>query len=140
MQSSNIYVSPSFGTGAFTGTFSDQTLTDGDTVTFGTNAFSTIQQAIAAYQPGTTTAVIVNAGTYTNDTNTSFSEPANLVLQGGAVIVPSLDDSSFTAASIMIPSGTSLSVDGNGNSTNFDRLDPGRPAAPERSRAPAPSR
>ena len=118
--SSNYFVSSTWAGDAGGTNVTDAVLTDGQAATFGTNAFATIQDAINAYHAGTTTAIIVNPGTYGD---TVVNQNANIVLQASAtsstISIASLSDTSNVAASITIPAGTTLNVGGDNVSTIF---------------------
>lgn len=118
--SSNYFVSSTWAGDSNGANVTDAVLTDGQTATFGTNAFATIQDAINAYHAGTTTAILVNAGAY-GDTN--VNQNANIVLQptgtSSTISVASLADASNVAASITIPTGTTLNVGGDNAPTTF---------------------
>ena len=106
--------------GDTTGTpVTDPVLTGGQPATFGSNAFATIQDALLHYQVGTTTAIIVNPGDYTGTTTINSTTPANIVLQGGAVIIDSLDGSANAQEMITIPAGSSLTVDSTATTNSY---------------------
>ena len=121
------YVSTTFAGDAPGTVVTSATLTNGQTATIYDpvhqtgNAFASLQDAINAYEIGnnlgTATAIIVDPGEFTGVTQ--LNQPANLILQGGAVVIDSLDGSLATSASINIQPGASLTVDGDGSSTSY---------------------
>ena len=114
-----VFVSATWAGDATGKDVTDPILTNGQTATFGPggNAFATIQDAINAYVNGTTTEILVNPGDYTG--GTTINKQANIVLQGGAVIIESLDGSSNASEKISIPAGSSLTVGNYGVSNSF---------------------
>ena len=105
----NFFVSPTFNASSTTDPIS------GQPVTFGVNAFNTIQAAISAYVSSGATEIFVDPGTYGA---TSITVPSiNIVLQGGSIEIDGLDGSSNNSTQITIPTGTILIVDGDGSST-----------------------
>ena len=81
--SSNIFVSSTWTGDSPNTVVTDPTLTDGQSATFGVNAFATIQDAFTNFQSGITTAVIINPGTYATATmSQSLSVPRERSLPG----------------------------------------------------------
>ena len=78
------------------------------------NAFATVAGAEGA-ATATTTGILVNAGTYHEPV--TFSQVAPVTVQGAAVVFDSLSDS--TVSSLLISSGTTLTVGGGNQSTTF---------------------
>ena len=120
--SNNYFVSATWAGDANGTVVTDPVLTDNQTAKFGTNAFATIQDALnaAATAASSITAFIVNPGSY-GDTTVGLA--ANIVLQGTAlptaISIASLTDTGFVNASVTIPAGTTLTVNGDGTPTSY---------------------
>ena len=123
--SNNYFVSATWAGDATNTNVTDPVLTDGQTATFGVNAFASIQDALAAEAAATSsiTSIIVNPGAY-SDTTVTFGSSTNpaptIVLQGTAISIASLNDTSAPNASITVPSGTTLTVGGDGNPSLYE--------------------
>ena len=123
--SNNYFVSATWLGDAPNTPVTDPVLTDGQTATFGVNAFATIQDALAAAAAASSsvTAIIVNPGAYGDTTvpaGTATNQAPTIVLQGTAISIASLTDTLTPNASITFNAGTTLNIGGDNLSSTYD--------------------